>query len=156
MIRTLLEVQHAAWMKVLELLSAAGESGHAILESCVQDERVSNILLLHQLHPHDLTTRVQQTLGRLRSKGTDVELIDISESTVRLRLQTGRHSCGSTTAHLHSLIEQAIGDAAPDMAGIAWEDPAQPPQLLQLGLLSRNGRPLHSAGAASMITSGSC
>jgi Fe-S cluster biogenesis protein NfuA len=159
MVRTLLEVHGAALAGVLELLSAAGEPGRAVLESCVKDERVGSVLLLHQLHPHDLPTRVQLALERaraaLRPQGGELELLDITEGVIHLRLQTGRHGCGSTAARLRELVEQAVADAAPDLAGLEWDEPAAAAPLLQLGLLARDGRTPQPAGQAPLIPSGS-
>jgi hypothetical protein len=158
MVRTVLEVHCAALEKMLQLLQGAGQPGQALLEACAKDECLGSVLLLHQLHPHDLPTRVGRALDRLHSKGADAELLGIIEGTVRLRLHAGRHSCASTAAQLRSLVEQAVADAAPDLAAVEWDEPAPPAapvQLLQLGLLSRNGDAGPSAAKAPLVSSGS-
>jgi len=153
MARELLDLHAAALARVLELLYGAGEPGRAVLDACTGDELVTNVLLLHGLHPLDLETRVRQALDRvrpyLRSHGGNVELLGVSEGVVRLRLQGSCNGCASSAATLEQMIEQAIYDAAPDAAALEVEGAtgqAGPAGLVQLGLLPPRGGAPQSAG----------
>ncbi len=61
-----------------------------VLDTCAGDEVVAGLLLLHGLHPLDVETRVRQALESvrplLRSHGGNVELLEVREGVVRLRL----------------------------------------------------------------------
>src|SRR4051812_7470000 len=58
----LLDLHASALARLLGFLADAGAPGQAVLDACVGDELVGNVLLLHGLHPQDLPTRVRQAL----------------------------------------------------------------------------------------------
>ncbi|NRQ38946.1 nitrogen fixation protein NifU [Nonomuraea sp. NN258] len=76
------------------------------------DPLVAHLLLLHDLHPVDVGTRVADAL-----RGTGAELVDVADDLVRLRLPAG--GCRSTIGYL----EQAIRDAAPEIERVEIEQP---------------------------------
>lgn len=141
LVRALLDVHAAGLARVLQLLSQAGGQGRSILDSFAEDTVIKNLLLLHGLHPEDIETRVQQALDQVRpylhSHGGDVELLEVEGGTVRLRLQGHCNGCPSSRMTLHSTVEQAIYDAAPDVAAVEVEGMADghaPSDLVQLDL----------------------
>ncbi len=93
-----------------------------IFKQLAGDELVSHLLLLHDLHPVDLQTRVEQALDSarpfLRSHGGNVELIGIRAGIAVLRLVGSCHGCPGSTITLKHTIEEAIQKAAPDLEGI--------------------------------------
>jgi Fe-S cluster biogenesis protein NfuA len=106
------------------------------------EELVSQLLLVHDLHPVDIETRVMRALDEVRpylgSHGGDVELLRISDGIAHLRLQGTCNGCPSSTATLRHAIEEAIARAAPEVERIEAEGVAesQPePQLVQIGAL---------------------
>ena len=108
----------------------------------VADELVSHLLLVHDLHPLDLETRVRGALEDVRpylgTDGGDVELLGVEDGVARLRLAGTCNGCPSSTVTLKNAIEQAILQAAPDLERIDAEGVAEPqpqPQLLQIGSL---------------------
>jgi Fe-S cluster biogenesis protein NfuA len=111
--------------RVLQHLGEAGSSGQAILDACTADQVVGGLLLLHGLHPQDLETRVNQALDSVRpylqSHGGNVELLEVSEERVRLKLEGSCHHCPSSTATMHHTVEEAILARAPDVAAIEVE-----------------------------------
>src|SRR5258706_15358582 len=66
MVRALLDVHRAGLALVLEQINRQGEPGQAILNELLSQELVSRLLLLHGLHPVDLTTRLQKALQQAR------------------------------------------------------------------------------------------
>lgn len=124
MVRTLLEMHAVGLSKMLEAIHASGEPGRAVLNGWMQDELVRNLLLLHDLHPVDLPTRVQRALEKVRpyvsSHGGDVELMSVGEGVVRLRVEGGG-GCSSSSDTLRTTIEQSIYQAAPDTDTIEIE-----------------------------------
>lgn len=113
----------------------------------LEDELVSHLLLLHDLHPVDLETRVGQALEEvkpyLRSHGGDVELVGIDDGVARLRLAGTCNGCPSSSATMRLAIEEAVMKAAPELSAVEAEGVAdeQPPPLLQLGSIDRPAAP---------------
>lgn len=96
---------------------ANGSSG--LMQRLAADERVAPLLMLHDLHPIDLPTRVAQALEKvrplLRSHGGNVELIDLADGVVKLKLEGSCHGCPSSSLTLRNAIEEALFEFAPDI-----------------------------------------
>jgi Fe-S cluster biogenesis protein NfuA len=106
----------------------------------VEDELVSHLLLVHDLHPVDVETRVRKALDEVRpylgSHGGDVELLGVTDGVVRLRLNGTCNGCPSSQVTLQNAIEEAVLKAAPDLERIEAEGVAEPkPALLQIDSL---------------------
>ena len=105
-----------------------------------QDELLSHLLLVHDLHPVDAETRVRQALDEVRpylgSHGGDVELLGVEDGVARVRLEGTCNGCPSSTVTLRNAIEEAIMRAAPELEGIEAEGVAEPQlALVQIGSL---------------------
>jgi Fe-S cluster biogenesis protein NfuA len=105
-----------------------------------EDELLSHLLLVHDLHPVDVETRVRKALDEVRpylgSHGGDVELLGVAGGVARLRLAGTCNGCPSSTVTLRNAIEEAIMRAAPDLDAIDAEGAAEPqPALVQIGSL---------------------
>src|SRR5215211_8922818 len=65
-------------------------AGRADVHELADDELVSHLLLLHDLHPLDLETRVARALEEVRpylgSHGGNVELLGVADGVARVRL----------------------------------------------------------------------
>jgi len=112
--------------------------GPAQLRALAEDELVAHLLLLHGLHPVSVEQRVRGALANVRpyleSHGGDVELLEVADGVVRLRLQGSCHGCPASAMTLKQAIEQAVLSAAPDVDAVEAEgvdDPAHA-QLLQI------------------------
>jgi Fe-S cluster biogenesis protein NfuA/nitrite reductase/ring-hydroxylating ferredoxin subunit len=125
LVTTLMELHRAALDRILTTVRRHGEPGAAIVDQLAREELVASVLLLYDLHPQDLETRVRNALERtrpyLKSHGGNVELVGIGEGTVRLRMRGSCHGCPSSAVTLKLAIEQAIYEAAPDVNGILVE-----------------------------------
>jgi hypothetical protein len=132
LVQAVLTLHGAGLARIRSLLEGAGEQGRAILDACAGDELVSSLLLLHDLHPRDLETRVQLALERIRARGIDVELVNMTAASVRLRLASG------AVAGLRPVLEHALFAAAPDLNGVEIvgipDRPAERPGLFPLPL----------------------
>jgi Fe-S cluster biogenesis protein NfuA/nitrite reductase/ring-hydroxylating ferredoxin subunit len=88
------------------------------------------VLLLYDLHPVDLETRVRGALEKsrpyLKSHGGNVELAAVEDTVVRLRMQGSCSGCPSSAVTLKLAIEQAIYEAAPDVSAILVDGQAEP------------------------------
>jgi len=90
---------------------------------------VRGLLLIHDLHPADLETRLREALDHVRpylqSHGGNVELISLTSERASLRLQGTCKSCASSAVTLELAIRHAIEEACPDLAGFEVEGVAQ-------------------------------
>lgn len=107
------------------VMAHARQAGAGLTRPLADDDLVSHLLLLHDLHPDDLETRVRRALDgvrpHLQSNGGNVELLGVAEGVVRLRLD-GSFGDGLLSAvSLKNSIEEAVHDAAPDIDRIEAE-----------------------------------
>lgn len=113
-------------------------------EGMLDDELVVHLLVLHDLHPDSVETRVGRALEEvqpyLRSHGGGVELLDVTDGVVHLRLQGTCNGCPSSTATMKLAIEEAVGRAAPEIDHVEAEGVAKPgpSPLLQLSVVQRD------------------
>ena len=112
--------------RLLEVLAEAGRLDAVALDAVAADELVSGLLLVHGLHPFDVTTRVAAALDSVRpylgSHGGDVELLGIDDiGVVTLRFLGTCDSCPSSTVTLQLAVEGAIQAAAPEVTAIQVE-----------------------------------
>ncbi len=139
MVQALLDLHGTGLERLLEHIAEAGEAGRAILDSCVEDDVVGGLLLLHGLHPLDLEARLHQALEGVRpfvdSHGGNVELLGVRDGVVRLRLHGGGHSCPSSARTMQQTIEEAIYGKAPEVTAVEMEGEAAD------SWMSENGRP---------------
>ena len=151
-VQALLEFHAAALANVLSTIAAGGAPGRAILDAIARDELAASILLLHDLHPDDLATRVAQALDRVRpqlhSHGGDVELLGIEDGAVRLKLKGSCHGCPSSAATLRQTIEAAIYEAAPDVSAVNV-DTADEVALMSLPIVTIGSMPMGRMGESA-------
>jgi len=118
-----------------KITSIVGEADPALMDQLVADPLVESLLLVHDLHPLDTSTRVrravEEVLPQLGSHAGDVEYLGLDESGV-LRLRLEQRGCSAET--VRDLIEKAVTGAAPEAAGVVVEvvQPPAEPTLLQI------------------------
>ncbi|MFF3615727.1 NifU family protein [Streptomyces sp. NPDC002580] len=143
LVRCVVEFYGEGLARAVRLLRSAprGADPLAVLTA---DELVSDLLILHDLHPEDTATRVGRALDKVRpylgSHAGDVEVagLDMEAAdgpTLRLRLRGSCDGCPSSTQTVRWTIEEAVARIAPEVEhieveGMAEENPAQP--LLQI------------------------
>jgi Fe-S cluster biogenesis protein NfuA/nitrite reductase/ring-hydroxylating ferredoxin subunit len=119
--------------RIETLLEASSSGGTVARERSEELVRLlSELLLIHDLHPEDVSTRVERALDSVRpylgSHGGDVELLGITdEGVVRLRLLGSCDGCSSSAATMSLAIEDAISQAAPEVTGFDVQSPAARP-----------------------------
>ena len=130
LLQAVLDLHGAGLARMLEHLAEAGEAGRAVLDALARDDLVGSLLLLHELHPLDLETRVRHALDTvrpyLRSHGGEVALLGVEGGVVRLQMQGSCHGCPSSALTMKSSIEEAIVAAAPDIVAIEVEGVVEP------------------------------
>jgi len=126
LIQSLMNLHAAGLDRIVEIASAAGDPGLALIDQLGRDPLIAPLLLLYGLHPVDFETRVAQALEKVRpylqSHGGNIELVGLQDCVVRLRLHGSCHGCSSSTLTLKSVVEEAIYESAPDVCGIEVDD----------------------------------
>jgi Fe-S cluster biogenesis protein NfuA len=124
-VQAILELHGAGLERLLAHVTAAGPAGRGILDACARDDVVGGLLLLHGLHPLGLEERVRQALDgvrpALRTHGGSVELVDVRDGVVRLRLQGNCHHCPSSAVTMQQTVEEAIYGKAPEITVVEVE-----------------------------------
>lgn len=125
LVQSLMDLHGAVLEKTLDIIADAGEAGMNIIDRLGRDSLVSSVLILYGLHPEDIETRVVRAVDRakpqLRKQGCEVELLGVNDGAIRLRVETGSHTCGSTAKTVQATLEETIYDAAPDLTSLVIE-----------------------------------
>lgn len=148
----------------------AESDGGELAAAFAEDELVSHLLLLHDLHPSGVEERVGQALDEvrpyLRSHGGDVELLGVENGVAHLRLEGSCSGCPSSAMTLRLAVEDAIRKAAPELERIEAEGVSEAPSgLIPLASVQRlsppeepaasgNGSAWSVAGALPELSSG--
>ena len=125
LVRAVLALHGAGLEQLLNLLDEPQ------VRQLVGDDLVAGLLLLHDLHPDDVATRIQHALDSVRpylgshAGGIDYLGID-DDGVVHLSLQGSCDGCPGSTATVRLTVENAVLDAAPeaiavDVAGMVKE-----------------------------------
>ena len=134
LVSCLVELYGAGLAQIVATL-ADDEAGTRLLAKLVADPLVESLLVVHDLHPLDTSTRVrravEEVLPQLGSHAGDVEYLGLDEAGV-LRLRLEQRGCSADS--VRDLIEKAVAGAAPEAAGVAIEvvQPPAEPTLLQI------------------------
>jgi Fe-S cluster biogenesis protein NfuA/nitrite reductase/ring-hydroxylating ferredoxin subunit len=143
LVQALVDLYGEALTRIMARLPPSARS--ALLD----DELLSHLLLVHDLHPQTLEQRVQaaleQTRPYLHSHGGEVELLGVRDGVVHLHLRGTCDGCPSASTTLRLAIEDAIRAAAPEVERIdAGEAVAAP--MIPVASLTRRDRPAPEPG----------
>lgn len=136
LVRALMGLYALGLARVVDLAEEAG-----LLRSLADDPVTGSLLVLHDLHPDDVGTRIQVALDRVRpylgSHAGGVELTGVDEEGVaHLTLEGSCHGCPSSAVTVTTTVERAVLEAAPevvavDVTGVVAQSSSP---LLQIGL----------------------
>jgi Fe-S cluster biogenesis protein NfuA/nitrite reductase/ring-hydroxylating ferredoxin subunit len=155
LMQALMELHGAGIERMMEIVSESGAAGNQIIDRLAADDLVASLLLLYDLHPVDIETRIIRALDKVRpylqSHGGNVAILGINDGVLRLKLQGSCDGCASSAMTLKLAIEGAIYDAAPDLSALEVEGVTQEPATSKLVQLER---PAHTNGASNGISNG--
>jgi len=146
LVAELMQFYGSGLRRLLQIADQAGALDDELIDRLVDDELVTTLLILHDLHPLDVEQRVTRAIEKVRpylgSHGGGVELVGIEDDVVRLRMEGSCSGCPSSAVTLNFALERAILEAAPEISRVEAEEvPAPTGQLIQL-------QPLGAAGGA--------
>lgn len=137
LVAAVMELYAAGLARVVELVD-----DDTTLRALADDELVGGLLLLHDLHPDDVDTRIQAALDRVRpylgshAGGIAYHGVD-DEGVAHLTLQGSCDGCPSSSVTVQLSVESAVLEAAPEVTSVdvvGLVAPAATPPLLQIGL----------------------
>jgi hypothetical protein len=122
LLRAVLDFHAAGLERMLEIVFESGPAGEAIIERIAGDDFTSSMLLLHDLHPDDLETRINRAVQKLHemfiSLGAKLSVVGIDGGTVRLHFESQRTWSGTP---VKASVEKAILQAAPEITSVVLE-----------------------------------
>ena len=126
LVSCLVELYGTGLAEIVQIIGEDAEAGPRLMAALVADPLVESLLLLHDLHPVDIGTRVRQAIEavmpRLGSHAGQVEFCGVDDQgVIQLRLQRSGHGCQSSSATGQAAIEKSVADAAPETAGVEIE-----------------------------------
>jgi Fe-S cluster biogenesis protein NfuA len=144
LLQCVMELHGAGLERMMQIFSESDEAGR-LTSRLLDDNLVSSLLLLHNIHPDDLATRVHAALEKLRpqleSHSCAAEVIDTQHGVISLRLLHHGGGCHSTAATMAAALEDAVIEAAPDAERVivdTVETPLQP-QLVTIAQITSEG-----------------
>ena len=124
LVELVMKLHGAGLERILEVIQCTRDPGE-VVKKLGDDELVSNLLILHGLHPLEFEARVTRAVdkarSRLRGHGAELEVVSIQDGVVRLRLNGKSQGCGSTAQSLKEVVEEAVYEAAPDLNTLTIE-----------------------------------
>ncbi|MDX6377647.1 MAG: hypothetical protein QOE98_1950 [Gaiellaceae bacterium] len=125
LVGSMVELYGEGLVRMLDEIDNAGEVGAGIRARLMEDGVVASLMLIHDLYPVDLPTRVEEALASVRpyleSHGGNVELLGVADGVARISLVGHCKTCPASAATLELAIKQAIDEAAPDLLGLEVE-----------------------------------
>ena len=138
----LVELYGAGLTAIVAILRADPDAGPRLLDALADDPLVESLLLVPDLHPLDADTRISRALeavrSRLGSHAGVIEYLGIDDQGVAgLRLTASGHGCGSSPSTARQAVEEAVAEAAPELAGVHVEEVTAPPEVPLLQIMRR-------------------
>lgn len=118
--------------RILDIISKGNNTAAKdIYNNLIADSFVSSLLLIHDLHPLDLKTRLYQALEKVKpymdSHGGSVEVVSLENGIAKLKLSGSCKGCPSSSSTLELGIKQAIEEICPDLLGLEVEGAVEAP-----------------------------
>ncbi len=133
LVRLLMEFYGVGLQQIVTIVQAG--SGDTMVHRLAADPEVAGLLALHDLHPVDLETRVDYAFSAARRKlgshSDDVELVGIDPEGV-VTVKVSGSGCGVAT--VRDVVQKTLLEAAPELAGVEFDDAPAGPPLMQIGM----------------------
>lgn len=112
--------------KILSIISkGSSQASKDIYNDLLEDSFINGLLLIHDLHPLDLKTRLYKALAKVKpymdSHGGSVEIVSLDNGIAKLKLSGSCKGCPSSSSTLELGIKQAIEENCPDLLGLEVE-----------------------------------
>lgn len=142
--RSLLDLHEVGIGRMLELLLNNSDV-NAIPDAWQEDPLVSNLLILHELHPLDADTRIAKAISELepllQQHRAELKVLKLTEQEVSVEFSGGCGHCQSSQAAIRQMVDDAICVAAPELrVTISEADSPEPAGGSMLPILNQGNR----------------
>lgn len=118
LVQTLVTIYGEGLRRILSAVNASGDAS-AVVERICADPFLASLLIVHDLHPVPLETRIERALDKARpyihSHGGKVELVGYEQGIVEVRMSGTCEGCPASSATMKLNIEREIRQAAPEV-----------------------------------------
>ncbi len=142
LVRTLMALYGSGLERILTIVyDTLGEAGSAaVFDRLCADRAVESLLALHDLHPIPVDERVQRALDSVRpylkSHEGDIEILEIADGVVHLKLAGSCKGCPSSAATVKLSVEKAILEQVPEIHEVRAVGVAAEPAAMSLRIES--------------------
>lgn len=117
--------------RIMDIVAKGNSSASKdIYNNLIDDSFVNGLLLIHDLHPLDLNTRLHIALEKVKpymdSHGGSVEIISLENGIAKLKLSGHCKGCPSSASTLELGIKKEIEENCPDLLGLEVEGVVAP------------------------------
>jgi hypothetical protein len=112
LMQAVLDLHGAGLERMMELAFESATGGEVLIRRFAGDGLISSLLVLHDLHPDDLETRVRQVLTKMPGH---VELAGVLDGVVRVRYSV--NGCGTGNFDEEAL-KAMLREAVPDIGEV--------------------------------------
>jgi len=144
-LKSALEALHKAGLTKIVQKLKLDPRGKELLFELVDIPEVFALFTLHGLVRADLKTRVSRVIEMVRpymqSHGGDVELVDVSEDTVFLKLAGSCNGCSMSAVTLRNGVEEALKEHVPEITKIEVIPDEPSAAIIPLSSLTSGGQP---------------
>jgi len=138
-------LHRAGIARLVKLLVTA--HSEEVLAELAADPVAGPVLRLYDLVPPDERTQVEDALDSVRpyiqSHGGEVEVLDVQDGVVRVRLVGSCHGCSGSAITLRRGVEEALRAGFPGFKKLAVHEPATSPSLITIESLKSSAERLH-------------
>jgi hypothetical protein len=121
----MMELHGAGLERVLELAADSALGSPALVTRMADDSLLGPLLLIHDLHPHDLETRLSRRLDRLRPRiaanGCRADVVAVGGDVATVRVEGIERLSATPAEELKALIETTLLEAAPELTTLVIE-----------------------------------
>ncbi|OBR98683.1 MULTISPECIES: NifU family protein [Mycobacteriaceae] len=121
-VKAAVEAVHRAGLVTIVQRMRADDAARAVLFELVDDPVVHMLLSLHEIVRPDPVTHANRVLvevrPQLQSHGGDVTLVRIEDGTAFVRLEGACNGCSMSSVTLRNLVEGALVEGVPSIAGV--------------------------------------
>jgi Fe-S cluster biogenesis protein NfuA len=112
--------------RILDIVSNGNSSAAKdIYNKLIGDGFVSSLLLIHDMHPLDLKTRLHLALEEVRpyidGHGGNIEILSLENGIAKIKLSGNCKGCPSSENTLELGIKKAVEENCPDLLGLEVE-----------------------------------
>jgi Fe-S cluster biogenesis protein NfuA len=125
LMQSLMDLHGEAMARIVEVLCDSGDAGRNTLALLGSDPLLCGLMVLYGVHPLSLEERVARAIDKVRpqvqKQGGKVELLDVSDSLVRVSISSSGNGCHSSPDALKTAVEQVVREAAPEVIDFVAE-----------------------------------